>query len=87
MTGDRFEMQLQEILARIAALPEQHRAHLMKVVEETRERHQYVRESVARARSALDDWRIMQKYRVFDLEASLREQRSGRQRPPDDVHP
>lgn len=83
MTGDRFELQLQEILARIAALPEHHRARLMKVVEETRERHQEVRESVARARSALDDWRILQKYRIFDLEATLREQQSGRQRPPD----
>lgn len=85
MTGDRFELQLQEILARIAALPEHHRTHLMKVVEETRERHRDVRESVARARDALDDWRILQKYRIFDLEATLRERQSGRQRPPDDV--
>ncbi len=85
MTGDRFESQLREILTRIAALPEEQRARLMELVEETRERHQEIRRRVARAYSALDDWRILQKYRVFDLEASLRERRCGRQRPLDDM--
>ena len=75
-----FEDRLAEITAKIYTLPTDQRDALLAKVEETRERHLAIRESTVRALSALDDWRIIQKYRIFDMEARLRESRD--QMPP-----
>ncbi|MCO6437482.1 MAG: hypothetical protein J5J06_10375 [Phycisphaerae bacterium] len=84
MTREEFEHRLQEIAAVIEELPEGERERLRGLLAETRRRYLDTNEALDRARTALDDWRIMAKYRLFDFEASLREANSGRIRPKDD---
>jgi hypothetical protein len=80
MTNDRFEEQLQRILARLDTLSESQQALVRPMVEETRRRHVQIREAIARAHTALDDWRLVEKYRIFDAEARWREARALRAR-------
>jgi len=77
MTEEKFEQHLQELLSKIETLPESQRAPLLEMVEETRSRHRVIREATTRALSALDDWRLILKYRIFDAEARQREAGSG----------
>lgn len=84
MTREEFETRLREISAVIDELPEADRARLHGLLAETRRRYLDTNEALDRARSALDDWRVMAKYRLFDFEASMREANSGRKRPKDD---
>jgi len=77
MTNDQFEDQIQEMLARIYTLPEPSREHLLRMVEETRRRHAQIHDSVARARTALDDWRLLKRYLIFDAECRRRESQAG----------
>ena len=73
MTKEALEAHLNRALATAADLPAGVRAMLVGRVEETRQRHVQVAADMARAREALDDWRIVQKYMVFDAAASARE--------------
>ncbi len=73
MADQDFEAQLREVLARINTLPESQRGPLMALVAETRRRHATIRDATARAREALDDWRLILKYLLFDEEARRRE--------------
>ena len=77
--GDQtFEAHIREIIAKINTLPEPHRGPLMALVEETRRRHTQIKDEAVRAREALDDWRLIQKYLLFDEEARQREARANR---------
>lgn len=78
-----FDSVLTELVARIDTLPADQRAALLDLVAETRQRHDRVRRSAERARAALDDWRIAQKYRIFDAECRLRERPADGNQPPD----
>ena len=73
MLDAEFEAHIQETLSAIAALPEPQRSQLLTLVDETRERYRQTQESARRARSSLDDWRLLQKYLLFDSEARRRE--------------
>ena len=73
MTDDTANARLAELEAQIAEMSEKQQAELQPVLEETRQRHGRIRQCSAAARSALADWRIAMKYRIFDLEARLRE--------------
>ncbi|MCK4658862.1 MAG: hypothetical protein KAV82_05010 [Phycisphaerae bacterium] len=73
MTNQQFNEQLSKILANIETLPESRRGALLEMAEEARARYQQIGKTTARAREALEDWRLVQKYRIFDAEASLRE--------------
>jgi len=73
MNDEAFNTRMAEIEARIAALPEAEQARLRDLVEETRRRHESIRASTTAALNALDDWRIVMKYLIFDLEARARE--------------
>ncbi len=73
MTDDTANARLAELESRIAAMSEERQAELRPVLEETRQRHDLIRQCSDAARSALADWRIAMKYRIFDLEARLRE--------------
>jgi hypothetical protein len=77
MEEQAFEAQLREIIAKINTLPEPQRAPLMALVEEARQRHAQIKDATARAREALDDWRLIQKYILFDHEARQREARAN----------
>ncbi len=76
MLEDLFETQLREISESIEALPEDRRGALLALLEETRHRHQLIRQATEHARHALDDWRLIQKYLIFDHEARQRENRA-----------
>ncbi len=65
------------ITAVVDALPESQRASLQTLIEETRHRHASIKEASCKARDAIDDWRLMCKYIIFDLEASLREAKTA----------
>ena len=75
MTEETFQTRLAELEARIHSLPREQQGHLQALFEETRRRHREICRSIADAVSALADWRIAMKYRIFDAEARLRETR------------
>ena len=77
MTNDALEAHLGKALEAIKSFPRQEQAVLLKMVEETRLRHADIADATQRARGALDDWRVIQKYRIFDAEAKLREARGS----------
>ncbi|MCP4589466.1 MAG: hypothetical protein GY842_01850 [bacterium] len=76
MTQQEFNEQLESILAKTADLPAAERAKIIETADATRARDKEIRESTSRARLALDDWRLRQKYLLFDAEATLREARA-----------
>ena len=84
MTEQQFNQRLRELLRKVEQLPETQRATLLDLAEETRQRDQAIRNSAARARDALDDWRLIPKYRVFDAEARIREAQVERSRRDED---
>ena len=73
MTKQEFNEHIDRILANIEGLPAAQRKAILEMAEDTRRRDQDIRDTMARAREALDDWRIVQKYRIFDAEATARE--------------
>ncbi len=77
MRDEQFEQSLQRCLDALDELPADKREHIQKLVEETRLRHEDIKSSLQRAIHALDDWRLLQKYRLFDLEARQREMKSN----------
>ena len=80
MTEQTFNEQMTRLVSTIQMLPNSQRATLMQMVQETRKRYRDIRESGARSRNALDNWRLIQKYRIFDEEARAREARTERDR-------
>ncbi len=77
MMEETARKKLAELEAKIAALPAVQRTQLEGLLEETKERHDHIKSNADSARNALDDWRLLMKYRVFDLEARLREKRAN----------
>lgn len=73
MDSHTYDAKLAELEATIASLPVDQRAALAPLLAETRTRHTEIQKAGAAARAALDDWRIVMKYLVFDWEARLRE--------------
>ena len=77
MTEQQYDTKVREILAKIKGLPEAQRLAILALAEDTRKRHLDIQAATARACAALDDWRLVQKYRIFDAEARLREVRAS----------
>ena len=84
MQSRQFETHLQQMIDRIETLPESQRGPLMNLVDETRQRHKDIRDAARKGHDALDDWRLIQKYRIFDAEARQREAGSHTQQPDDE---
>lgn len=78
MNEDTFQKKLAELVAEIGTLPEQDRARLEMLAEETRERHQQLKQKVSGLQESLDFLRLSIKYLLFDLEATRRENRQMR---------
>ena len=76
MTDQEFNAEMDRIMAKIGNLPAAQREAVYAMVNDTRKRHAEIREATARACAALDDWRLVQKYRIFDAEARRREARA-----------
>ncbi len=79
MTDEQLEAQLTRITSRIGTLPSPERTRLIELIEETRRRHRDIQTQARRSLTALDDWRLAQKYLIFDYEARLRETRDRAQ--------
>ena len=70
-----FEESMNRLEAKIKEMPPEEQPKLLKLLEETRERHINIKDSAAKARTALDDLSLALKYMVFDAEATARESR------------
>lgn len=68
-----FQNKLDELLLQINDLPEEKRGQLRQLAEETRSRHEKIRETVKSLQDSVDYLRLGVKYLVFDLEATRRE--------------
>ena len=73
MNENTFQKKLAELVAEIGTLPQEDRARLEMLAEETRERHQKLKQTVTNLQESLDFLRLSIKYLLFDLEATRRE--------------
>jgi len=73
MKDQEFNSKLTELLHKIEELPEEQQGRLRDLAEETKKRHQTIRETVKGLQDNLDHLRLSVKYLVFDLEAPRRE--------------
>ena len=73
MNDETFYEKLEEARTKIDALPEEDRTRLSTLLDETKDRHSQIKSGMQRLRHALDDWRVHNRYLVFDLEATKRE--------------
>ncbi len=73
MTEHEFQTKLTDLMAEISTLPVTERQKLQKMADETRARHERLRQQVTSLQESLDYLRLSIKYLVFDLEATRRE--------------
>jgi chromosome segregation ATPase len=73
MNEQEFQGKLAELMVEISTLPQTERQKLQQLAEETRVRHERLRQTVSSLQESLDYLRLSIKYLVFDLEATKRE--------------
>ncbi len=73
MTEHEFQSKLAELMGEITSLPAAERRKLEQMADETRQRHERLRQTVSNLQESLDYLRLSIKYLVFDLEATRRE--------------
>jgi chromosome segregation ATPase len=73
MNEQEFQTKLAELMGEISTLPASERAKLEQLADETRQRHERLRQTVSSLQESLDYLRLSIKYLVFDLEATRRE--------------
>jgi chromosome segregation ATPase len=73
MNEQDFQTKLAELMGEISTLPVTERIKLEKIAEDTRVRHERLRQTVSSLQETLDYLRLSIKYLVFDLEATRRE--------------
>jgi len=73
MNENTFQKKLAELVAEIGTLPDADRAKLEVLAEETRQRHQKLKQTVNNLQESIDFLRLSIKYLLFDLEATRRE--------------
>jgi chromosome segregation ATPase len=73
MNESTFQKKLAELVAEIGTLPEADRAKLELLAEETKQRHQKLKQTVNNLQESIDFLRLSIKYLLFDLEATRRE--------------
>ena len=69
MNEQDFQTKLGELMGEISTLPPAERRKLEQLANETRVRHERLRQSVGNLQESLDYLRLSIKYLVFDLEA------------------
>jgi chromosome segregation ATPase len=89
MDENEFNNKLRELINEIAALPKDKQEQLKPLVEETKKRHEDIKEDISKISRSLADLRICLKYLLFDLEATKRERdkmkaKLDKQQPRDD---
>ena len=73
MNEETFQRKLAELVAEIGTLPQDDRERLEHLAEQTKERHQQLKETVGQLQGSIDFLRLSIKYMLFDLEATRRE--------------
>ncbi len=73
MKENDFNNKLSELLEKIEELPQDQQGRLRALADETKKRHDTIRETVKALQDNLDHLRLSVKYLVFDLEATRRE--------------
>ncbi len=73
MDEKTFQRKLSELVAEIGTLPSQERKKLEVLAEQTRRRHQELKDTVNGLQESIDFLRLSIKYLLFDLEATRRE--------------
>src|SRR4051812_40112096 len=73
MNEHEFQSKLAELMGEISTLPQTERNKLEKLADETRQRHERLKQTVSGLQESLDYLRLSVKYLVFDLEATRRE--------------
>ena len=73
MDESTFQKKLAELVKEIDTLPEGERAKLESLAEETKQRHQKLKETVSSLQDSIDYLRLSIKYLLFDLKATRRE--------------
>ena len=73
MNEHEFQSKLAELMGEITSLPAAERKKLEKIADESRQRHERLRQTVSNLQESLDYLRLSIKYLVFDLEATRRE--------------
>lgn len=73
MNEQDFQKRLSELMAQIGELPEKDRGRLESLAQETKVRHEKMKNTIGELQESLDYLRLSVKYLVFDLEATRRE--------------
>ena len=73
MNEEDFNRRLRELIGEIVQLSEEDQEKLKPMIEETKERHQQIKNMTAKLQETLLHLRIGIKYLIFDLEATRRE--------------
>jgi len=73
MNEQEFQQRLGDLMSQIQELPESERGEVTRLAEETRDRHERMKKTIADLQESLDYLRLSVKYLVFDLEATRRE--------------
>jgi hypothetical protein len=73
MNEQDFQARLGELMNQINDVPENEQGDLLRMVEETRTRHDRMKKTIGDLQESLDYLRLSVKYLVFDLEATRRE--------------
>lgn len=73
MNENEFKTKLGELISQIDQLPAGQREQLHELAEQTRSRHEKIRQTVRDLQDSLDYLRLSLKYLIFDLEATRRE--------------
>ena len=73
MDEAEFQKRLAELVAEIQTLPESERDRLLRLAQETKDRHDQIKKNVGALQESLDFLRLGIKYLLFDLEATRRE--------------
>ncbi len=68
-----FQARLAELVAEISTLPEEQRCKLEVLAEQTKQRHEQLKQTVGDIQDNIDFLRLCIKYLMFDLEATRRE--------------
>jgi len=73
MDEKEFQQKLGDLISQIDNLPSNDRERLGRLAEETKNRHERMRQTITDLQESLDYLRLSVKYLVFDLEATRRE--------------
>ncbi len=70
---ESFQTRLAELVAEISTLPQDQRTRLEVLAEQTKKRHEQLKQTVGDIQESIDFLRVCIKYLMFDLEATRRE--------------